>query len=260
MITRIPGVPMVRRLPANRLGRDFMVTDIHGCYSLLEHLLKRVGFDENRDRLFIIGDLVDRGPENHRAIEWLQKPFVHVIRGNHDQMLLDAAQNGYDYNHENNGGEWYIEMMRDNPELAQEFEQHFSGLPFAIEVESLDGQRFGLVHGECPLFDWNDFTHALEHEEDPKRLHNIVIAAIWMRSRIELGDVTPITGIDTVFVGHSVVEEVGQLGNTVYLDTGAVFRDGKMTVMQMDNRQTWSMTRKQLMAIRMHERDNVELS
>lgn len=260
MIEKIPGIPMFRRMAANKVGRDFFVTDPHGCFTLLEYLLKNAQFDPTKDRLFIAGDLVDRGPESHLALEWLQRSYVFSTRGNHDQMLLDAANNGYDHNHENNGGEWFMRVMKEDPELAEEFRQVFSGLPIALEVECWDGRRFGIVHGECPFFDWNDFTEALEHETEPKRFDNIVLSAIWMRTRITNEDVTPITGIDTVFVGHTSVNEIVELGNTLYLDTGAVFDGGKLTLMQMDNRQTWTLSRQQLLGIRMREQEGPELS
>ena len=260
MIEKIPGIPMFRRMAANKVGRDFFVTDPHGCFTLLEYLLKNAQFDPTKDRLFIAGDLVDRGPESHLALEWLQRSYVFSIRGNHDQMLLDAANNGYDHNHENNGGEWFMRVMKEDPELAEEFRQVVSGLPIALEVECWDGRRFGIVHGECPFFDWNDFTEALEHETEPKRFDNIVLSAIWMRTRITDEDVTPITGIDTVFVGHTSVNEIVELGNTLYLDTGAVFDGGKLTLMQMDNRQTWTLSRQQLLGIRMREQEGPELS
>lgn len=45
---------------ANILGRDFVVGDIHGEFSKLSKLLSSVEFNENSDRLFSVGDLVDR--------------------------------------------------------------------------------------------------------------------------------------------------------------------------------------------------------
>ncbi|MBI6882472.1 metallophosphoesterase [Pseudomonas putida] len=245
MIRKLPGIPALRRLPINRDGRDFIVTDIHGCFSLLESLLVEVGFDETKDRLLIAGDLVDRGPENHLAVEWLKKPWVHAIRGNHDQMLLDAYANGGDYTHERNGGEWYATLMRDNPELAQEFCEFFIGLPFALEVAGKDGSVYGVVHGECPTFEWKRFTDILEHDENPVTFDQVATAAIWMRTRIDFRDETPVSGIDLIFVGHSPVDKPIQLGNTLYLDTGAVFQGGRMTIMQMDTQEMWTMTRSQ---------------
>jgi len=46
----------------NREGRDFVVGDIHGMFGHLRMLLKQVSFDAEVDRLFSVGDLVDRCP------------------------------------------------------------------------------------------------------------------------------------------------------------------------------------------------------
>ena len=65
--------PAVVRFEANALGRDFAVGDIHGAFADLRRALDAIGFDEHRDRLFSVGDLVDRGPESEAALEWLKK-------------------------------------------------------------------------------------------------------------------------------------------------------------------------------------------
>jgi serine/threonine protein phosphatase 1 len=58
----------------NRDGCDYDVGDIHGCFELLEELLELARFDAERDRLFCVGDLIDREPEPQRALEWLERP------------------------------------------------------------------------------------------------------------------------------------------------------------------------------------------
>ena len=58
----------------NALGRDFAVGDIHGSFSALQTALDTIEFNSEVDRLFSVGDLVDRGPESHHVLEWLDKP------------------------------------------------------------------------------------------------------------------------------------------------------------------------------------------
>ena len=45
-------------------------------------------FDPSRDRLFGVGDLVDRGPHSHEALAWLERRFEAVLMGNHERPLL----------------------------------------------------------------------------------------------------------------------------------------------------------------------------
>ena len=70
------------------MGRDLIVGDVHGCFTKLRASLDAVGFNLERDRLFSVGDLVDRGPESDRALEWLAQPWFHAISGNHEDMAI----------------------------------------------------------------------------------------------------------------------------------------------------------------------------
>jgi hypothetical protein len=68
---------LVRHLDANQVGRDFVVGDIHGCFSKLSAELERLRFDRDVDRLFSVGDLVDRGPESAAVVDWGMIGIVH---------------------------------------------------------------------------------------------------------------------------------------------------------------------------------------
>ena len=59
--------PAMPRFAQNTVGRDFAVGDIHGCFTELQRGLEAIGFDPSTDRLFSVGDLVDRGPESHTS-------------------------------------------------------------------------------------------------------------------------------------------------------------------------------------------------
>ena len=82
MTARLPPTPVLR-LPENTLGRDFVIGDIHGAFSVVVEAIKLVQFDPKKDRLFSLGDTIDRGPESRRAQRFLSTPWVHAIRGNH---------------------------------------------------------------------------------------------------------------------------------------------------------------------------------
>jgi len=77
-----------RRFPLNQAGQDWFVGDLHGEYTLLMQSLERVGFDSTRDRLFAVGDLIDRGPDSRRCLELLKEDWFHSTLGNHEQVLV----------------------------------------------------------------------------------------------------------------------------------------------------------------------------
>ena len=86
-----PERPSAVHGPNRNGGRDFVIDDLHGHYPTLEHALEQLDFDAEADRLFSIGDLIDRGPESERAVEWLESGRIAAaVRGNHEQMMADA--------------------------------------------------------------------------------------------------------------------------------------------------------------------------
>lgn len=68
---------------------DWIVGDIHGSFGTLSDLLRRIDWREGRDRLFSVGDLVNRGPDSLEVLRWFSKTEgVHAVLGNHDLHLL----------------------------------------------------------------------------------------------------------------------------------------------------------------------------
>jgi bis(5'-nucleosyl)-tetraphosphatase (symmetrical) len=74
-------------------GRTFAIGDIQGCLEPLKQLLDRVGFNENKDTLWCVGDLVNRGPDSLGTLEFLYsiRKSLKVVLGNHDLHLLAVA-------------------------------------------------------------------------------------------------------------------------------------------------------------------------
>ena len=207
----------------NAKGRDFVVGDIHGCFDRLRAAMRHVHFNEATDRLFSVGDLVDRGPSSHEAVDWLDMPWFHAVRGNHEQMVVDYLRGQVDQGlHCINGALWFYGLSESERQATARI---FAELPYAIEVETANG-TFGLVHAEVPNDDWAFFTTMLEQAErlPPANFDHLERFALWGRDIIRgRSRFDGVGNIDRVYVGHTPVKDWQIVGNVHYIDTGACF-------------------------------------
>lgn len=71
----------------------YAIGDIQGCYLTFRKLLEKIQFDPVRDRLWLVGDLVNRGPRSLETLRWVyrNRDSIQIVLGNHDLKLLAAA-------------------------------------------------------------------------------------------------------------------------------------------------------------------------
>lgn len=223
----------VLRFDVNERGRDLVVGDIHGMFTALRALLDEAKFDIETDRLFSVGDLVDRGPESAEAMAWLAEPWFFACRGNHEQFALEAGNpDQFDLWINHNGGEWWLELDASD---QLRFAAVFRDMPLAMEVQTEAG-RIGIVHADVPpLMSWDDFMDRLEAGDEDAMFY-----AMWSRNRIA-GVVSslPVRGsVERVYCGHTPTRETVVVDNVHYIDTGAVYcsegyEDARLTLVEI---------------------------
>lgn len=206
-------------------GIDYVVGDIHGKFTQLEQHLEEIGFNGDVDRLFCVGDLIDKGKENSRSIEFLLKSWFHTVMGNHEEMALLVAADSFQLtklilamkaNAEVNGNQWFLDLPN---KIQRLYASMFVQLPMLIEIEGPNNTKIGIAHAEIPSVSWNEMVESNNERDIRTVLWGRELAKMhrdqgisWFRS---------VEGIDLVIHGHSVVRKPVKLGNRLLIDTGA---------------------------------------
>lgn len=72
----------------------YAIGDIQGCFAAFRELLTAIAFDPAKDRLWLTGDLVNRGEDSIGTLRWCMEHDDHIVAilGNHDLHLLAVAE------------------------------------------------------------------------------------------------------------------------------------------------------------------------
>jgi bis(5'-nucleosyl)-tetraphosphatase (symmetrical) len=127
----------------------YLIGDIQGCYDSLQLLLQKIHFDQASDRLWLCGDLVNRGGQSLQVLRLLKSlgQSVSVSLGNHDLHLLA----NYELHPNGNSGNLEFDAVFADPECASLL-NWLCSQPLACWSEEYQLLR---VHaGVIPQWDW----------------------------------------------------------------------------------------------------------
>ena len=121
------------------MGHTYVMSDIHGMAELLEKMLRKIAFSP-ADMLYILGDMIDRGPDPAGVIELVaSRKNIVALRGNHEDMFAEW----YEYTEDKSEGYFYntyeILMSSDSArEKIPEYVRWMKKLPLYKKVKSKD--------------------------------------------------------------------------------------------------------------------------
>ena len=148
---------------------SYVIGDTHGCFLTLRHLVEDViGFNKN-DSLYLLGDYIDRGPLSANLLDYLIRLIedgyqVIPLRGNHEQMLLEAMHKPSEYflwmqNMGNSTIASYKKLYGDKFSFPNDIPKiHYSFLNNLAYFEKIN-KKYLLVHGGINYHDPNPFAN-----------------------------------------------------------------------------------------------------
>ena len=163
----------------------YVMSDIHGEADRFHAMLEKIQFSPN-DTLYILGDVIDRGPDGILLLrEIMAAPNMVMLLGNHEYMMLDYLKPEPDpiaiRRWNKNGNRPTLDAyLKLKAREQQEILDYLKFLPTHVELE-INGKRFYLVHG---------FPGANVHDE------------VWCRP--EMDTLNPIPGCQLI-IGHTPV-------------------------------------------------------
>ncbi|WP_010432625.1 protein-serine/threonine phosphatase [Enterobacter mori] len=211
---------MYQKIEGDRWRHVWVVSDIHGCYQWLMDALKRRHFNPYEDLLISVGDIIDRGPDCVKCLQLMDEKWFRAVRGNHEQMALDAIENNDFALWMSNGGIWFSAL--EDKRNALRLLNACRDLPHIIEITCANGLNV-IAHADYPAeaYVWNK----------PVSLQRV----LWDRDRLMgfmVGKGQGIQGADHFWFGHTPLDKRYDFNNLHYIDTGAVF-DGFLTLVQL---------------------------
>ena len=207
----------------------YVTSDIHGCYDQYLRLLQRLDLKED-DRLYILGDLVDRGDGGIEIIQDVMKrKNVVCLRGNHDHYALvflkrfalqdhgaedDRLKDVFGLWLGDGGAETFSAFSKLDDNEKRSVLSFLSSLPFN-EMIRVNGQQFLLSHTVCE-------KEKLLDIEKCDRCDFLIGEPEYDKCYFE--DMTIVTGhTPTGFIDPAYTGRIWKGNNHIAVDCGAVF-------------------------------------
>ena len=212
----------------------YVISDIHGQKDKFDTMLKNINFSEN-DHLYILGDVIDRGPDGIKIIQEIMKhDNMHMLLGNHEYVMLDALDDPYDEYHTTDSYNYWLAHNCGQPTLLQykklsntekdEIRKFLKNLPLNIDIE-INNTKYKLVHA-CPVSAYYKFE-----QKNFSCFSTPASVAVWSRQYImhyvDNSEYITIFGhTNSAAYNNRKFGKIAYLGNIIAIDCGCgIFND-----------------------------------
>jgi len=141
----------------NAAMATYAVGDVQGCYAEFCDLLEKIHFDPTQDCLWLVGDLVNRGPDSLGVVRLVRtfEDSVRTVLGNHDLHFLAIHLGG----HSMNRNDTFVDLLQAGD--VDDIAAWFCEQPFLVRDDELG---YVMTHAGIPPM-WNvDVAESLAHE------------------------------------------------------------------------------------------------
>lgn len=224
----------------------YVTSDIHGRLDRLKRLIEVIKLSED-DKLYIIGDLVDRGSQPIETIKFVKShPQIEVLMGNHDEMMLHTLKYGDEVQAERwsrNSNEPTLEGFNKlSKDEQDEILDYLEELPYFKIIDN----KYLLVHGGFEPDRLNEDMKTMDLEG---ALINQKERLVWVRDKFlknkALDDIITIFGHSTrKYINKAFGIESNQpyevwfdekFKDKIGIDTANCHDDGRMACLRLDD-------------------------
>lgn len=218
----------------------YVVSDLHGELRLFDKMLEIIGFS-NEDELYILGDIVDRGPEPFGIIDRIRgRKNIIKIMGNHELMMIEALTRGRTAMDcwLRNGGNVTLRLLNKmSLEKRQSYLNEIMSWPFYKVIDN-----FILVHAgyRVPRFEGENVEDMLNKQ----RLEDLVWSRDFYLNAGFKGYVTIFGHTPTPNIQRDLQEPASvpitiwhdkRYGDKIGIDCGACFKIGRLACLRLED-------------------------
>jgi bis(5'-nucleosyl)-tetraphosphatase (symmetrical) len=190
------------------MPQTIVIGDVHGCFDELLELLDKCNYLPKKDRLILVGDIINKGPKSMDVLKWVRKNKIECVLGNHELKLLSCLAK------EKPMTKWVAALAEKMDPDVQDWFDYIEAWPAFIEEKDFLVVHGGIVPGldvkKTPvellanIRTWDGVGECLNHPEDPSWY------SLYKKDKL-------------VVYGHWAVEGLNVRKNTIGLDSGCCY-------------------------------------